>query len=88
MATFARSTLVSAGLLLFTLPALAADAVNINNANTDRLTDLNGVGSVLASRIVEYRDANGEFQSVANLTAVKGIGDKTVEDLKGQVSVE
>ena len=88
MATSLRSAAVAALLLLFSLPALAADAININTANTERLTELNGVGSVLAGRIVEYRDANGEFESVAGLTAVKGIGAKTAEDLEGRAVVE
>jgi competence protein ComEA len=83
-----RSALLTAAIVLVSLPAFAADSVNINSAGAERLTQLHGVGSVLASRIVEYRDANGEFDSVSDLTAVKGIGDKTAADLKEQATVE
>ncbi len=56
--------------------------VNINSADENTLTMLPGIGPALAKRIVEYREANGDFLKITDLTNVKGIGDETVEKLK------
>ena len=50
--------------------------ISINAASTGDLDDLPGVGSVLAERIVRYRERKGGFQSLEELKDVKGIGDK------------
>ncbi|CAH0532929.1 hypothetical protein VST7929_00778 [Vibrio stylophorae] len=53
--------------------------VNINTATAEELeTLLTGIGETKAKRIVEYRQANGDFQSVDDLVKVKGIGVATV----------
>ena len=88
MTSSMRAAVAAFCLLFLALPAHAAEAVNINSAGAERLTSLDGVGPVLAERIVEHREANGEFESVAGLKAVKGIGSQTVKDLKGQLRVE
>lgn len=56
--------------------------VNINTADRELLTQLPGIGSVTAEKIVEFRQTNGKFQSIDELTNVKGIGDKTLVKLK------
>ena len=53
--------------------------ININTADAALLSTLPGIGSTLAQRIVEYRDANGPFRSVAGLLAVAGIGEGKLE---------
>ncbi|MEZ8103690.1 ComEA family DNA-binding protein [Vibrio clamense] len=54
--------------------------VNINTASAEELaTLLKGVGKKRAQDIVDYRKANGEFQSAEELTNVKGIGRSTLE---------
>lgn len=67
-----------AALMLFSGMALAAP-VNINTADATGLQALDGIGPAKAAAIVEYRDANGPFSSADDLTAVEGIGDRTVE---------
>lgn len=70
------------------LPALAADGkVNINTATAQQLQMLPGVGPSLATRILEYRKANGDFKSVDQLALVRGIGEKKCEALKPYIGV-
>lgn len=63
---------------LFSLNVLAG--VDINSASAEQLAEsLSGVGPAKAQAIVAYRDMNGPFQSVEQLTEVKGIGPATVD---------
>jgi len=76
--------------LLATLPGLgmAMDAVNINTANAQSLADaIKGVGLARAEAIVAYREQNGAFQSIDELTKVKGIGQKIVDANRGALTV-
>ncbi|WP_235945872.1 ComEA family DNA-binding protein [Metallococcus carri] len=61
--------------------------VNLNTADETALDTLPGVGPVLASRIVQWRTANGRFTSVDELGEVSGIGDKLLEQLRPLVTV-
>ena len=61
-------------------PDIPVLTVNINQASADELAEvLIGVGIAKATEIVSYRKANGPFKSLQDLSAVKGIGSKTVE---------
>ncbi|MDE2437721.1 MAG: helix-hairpin-helix domain-containing protein [Sphingomonadales bacterium] len=71
--------------MLFSLAAMAA--VNINTATKEELDALKGIGPVKAQAIVDYRKEHGPFKSVDELKNVKGIGDKTLESLKSDVTV-
>lgn len=62
-------------------------AVDLNRATTVQLEELPGVGPVLASRIVEHREANGPFTEVGQLRDVAGIGEKTFQSLTDLVDV-
>ncbi len=55
-------------------------AVNINKASAEDISkELKGIGIVKATAIVSYRDKNGPFKTMEQLTEVKGVGLKTVE---------
>lgn len=56
--------------------------VDINTADKALLTALPGIGPVTADAILAYRQDNGNFKSLDELTKVKGIGDKTLAKLK------
>ncbi|MDP5273045.1 ComEA family DNA-binding protein [Chengkuizengella axinellae] len=60
--------------------------VNINQATVEQLMTLPNIGEVKAQAIVDYREENGRFLNGAELTNVKGIGEKTVEKLKGLIT--
>lgn len=53
--------------------------IDLNSATWPELTQLDGIGPAMAQRIVEDRDRRGPFQSVDDLTRVKGIGPKLLE---------
>ncbi len=72
---------------LFLFAGAATAAININTANETQLMELTGIGEVKAQAIVTYRDANGDFASVAELDKVDGIGSGTLESFKGQATV-
>jgi competence protein ComEA len=61
--------------------------VNINVAGAAELDALNGIGPVLAERIIEYRETNGSFQSLDELSEVSGIGSALLEQLRDQVTL-
>ncbi len=61
--------------------------IDINKATADELTEIKGIGTELASRIVSYRETNGPFKSINDLTKVKGIGEKKLEKIKDQIVV-
>lgn len=53
--------------------------LDINAATLEQLQKLPGIGEVLAQRIIDYREANGAFQSIGELGKVDGIGEKKLE---------
>lgn len=53
-------------------------AVDINTASKDELSSLNGIGASKAEEIIKHRESKC-FQNVDELAEVKGIGQKTVE---------
>ncbi|GAA0790559.1 ComEA family DNA-binding protein [Marinobacterium sediminicola] len=74
------STVLLSSALFFSPLSLAAEPVDINTATASEIAAaLNGVGPAKAEAIVAYREANGPFVAVDQLSDVKGIGPATVE---------
>jgi competence protein ComEA len=48
---------------------------------------LNGVSPAKAKAIIKYREKNGLFCSIEDLSKVPGIGEKTLEKFKDQITV-
>lgn len=59
--------------------------VNVNAADAGSLVALNGVGPVLAERIVDYRDEHGSFQSIEDLLNVSGVGPAMLEKIRDDI---
>lgn len=78
------------GILAFALllsPFAALSAVDINSADAAALEQVKGIGPAKAAAIVKYRTDNGPFKAVDDLVNVPGIGEKSVEQLRSQLSV-
>jgi competence protein ComEA len=61
--------------------------VNLNTATPEELDALPGIGPVMASAIIAWRDANGPFASIEQLGEVDGIGPARLEKLRDLVHV-
>ncbi|MBK9982202.1 MAG: helix-hairpin-helix domain-containing protein [Saprospiraceae bacterium] len=61
--------------------------VDLNRATSKDLESLDGIGSVLANRIIKYRDAIGGFLNPDQLKECYGIPPETIEKIKGQITV-
>lgn len=66
----------------------AAMKVNINTADEAALSAVKGVGKSKAKAIIAYRQENGEFKSVDDLTKVKGIKEKSLNKFKDKLTIE
>ena len=62
-------------------------AIDINTANAAELASLTNIGLKKAKQIIAYREANGLFVSIDDLTKVKGIGLKTIEKNRNRLVV-
>ena len=67
--------------------AQRGDFININICSARELESLEGIGPVLAERIVEYRKSNGFFGRIEDIKNVSGIGDKKFEAIKEMITV-
>ncbi len=88
-----NSPLVRALMLAFCLvflpfSAANAETLDINSASAEQLSSVMvGVGPAKAKAIVDYRQANGPFSNVDQLSAVKGIGSATIDKNRDLIGV-
>lgn len=74
-------------LMLVSFGATAAP-VDVNTADAATLAKaISGVGPARAEAIVAYRNANGPFKSIDEITKVKGIGPSVLEANRGNLTV-
>ena len=78
--------IVMATLLATSLNLAAAEPVNINSADKTALMQIKGIGEKRAEAIIAYREKNGPFKSVEELTEIDGIGPSLVKTNKSLLS--
>jgi len=61
--------------------------ININRASASDLDSLDGIGPVIAKRIIAYRTTNGPFTAPEDLLKVSGIGDAKFAQFKEKIRV-
>lgn len=62
--------------------------IDLNTATLQQLQLLPGIGPTMAQRILDYREIQGKFESIEQITNISGIGEKTFEKLKDYITVE
>ena len=60
--------------------------VNINTASMDELSKLDGIGESKAQAIIKYREENGNFKTIEDITNVSGIGSSVYEKIKDNIT--
>ncbi len=86
---FKARHLMACAVLLVAGAVHAAEPVNINTADAETLASaINGVGIKKAREIIAYREQNGPFDTVEDLSKVSGIGSQTVERSRANLTVK
>lgn len=63
------------------------EKININKATIEEIKTLPSIGASKAQAIIDYRDENGEFKSIDELSNIDGIGSKTLDKLRDKVDI-
>jgi competence protein ComEA len=63
------------------------EKLNINNAKVEDFKNVTGIGPKKAEKIIAFREKNGNFKNLHDLTKVSGIGEKSLDSLKDQLTV-
>ena len=66
----------------------STQTININKATEKEFETLPGIGPSLASKIIEYRNQNGKFESIEDIKNVNGIGDNKYEKINDLITVK
>lgn len=61
--------------------------ININTASLEQLMSLSGIGESKAKSIISYREENGNFKAIEDITKVSGIGQALYEKIKDYITV-
>ena len=61
--------------------------ININTATIDELDSLPGIGNSKAQNIIDYRNINGNFETIEDIMNVNGIGTAIYEQIKTYITV-
>ncbi|SHI50782.1 competence protein ComEA [Geosporobacter subterraneus DSM 17957] len=78
---------VNSGIGVSMTTSTQSGKININTASQSELETLNGIGKVLAERILQYRNDKGRFKTIEEIKKVSGIGDKKYEGIKDHITV-
>ena len=63
-------------------------SIELNSADSTKLVQLNGIGSVYANRILKYRELLGGFYSTSQLLEVYNFPEETYRKIEDNISVD
>jgi competence protein ComEA len=66
---------------------VSSGPININRATLRQLDALDGIGPVIAGRIIDYRKKNGFFLTIDDLQKVSGIGVAKFAQIKSKIRI-
>jgi competence ComEA-like helix-hairpin-helix protein len=66
----------------------ANNFIDVNSADTAAFIALPGIGSKLASRIINFRDKLGGFYSIDQIGEIYGLPDSTFQKIKPYLKLE
>ncbi len=61
--------------------------ININTASIEQLTTLTGIGDAKAKAIIQYREENGNFNTIEDIMKVSGISENIFAKIKENITV-
>jgi competence protein ComEA len=61
--------------------------IDLNSADAKSLTLLKGIGEKRAEAIIKYREANGPFKSIDELSKVKGISKSIIDKNRDHLTI-
>lgn len=61
--------------------------INLNTATQAELETLPGVGSATATKIIDYRNKNGNFKTIEDIMNVSGIGEAKFNNIKDYICI-
>ncbi|RJQ76340.1 MAG: ComEA family DNA-binding protein [Desulfobacteraceae bacterium] len=73
--------------MFFLLVPPAIAGININTADLNTLQSLPGIGASRAKAIIDYRSIHGDFQSIEDLTRIRGISPELLEQIREMLEI-
>ncbi|WP_277678420.1 helix-hairpin-helix domain-containing protein [Gracilibacillus dipsosauri] len=61
--------------------------IKINTATKEEIMQIPGIGEVKANAMIDFRETNGRFEKIEDLTKVNGIGEKTLDNIRDFVQI-
>lgn len=68
-------------------PRKVSTLVNVNTATEEELNSLPGIGDKLAKDIIKFRNKNGRFRDLSDLSNINGIGEKKLAKIKRKATI-
>ena len=68
-------------------PPVPQEKINLNTADKETLMTLDGIGEVIAGRIIAYRESHAGFDTIEEILEVEGVGEKRFAAWKPYITV-
>lgn len=65
----------------------SSNKISINNASLEELITLTGIGEAKAKDIIAFREKNGPFKNIEEITKVPGIGENIFAQIKENITL-